>query len=52
MPLDDFIGETMTLFERQPTAPEILVERVRLLRNAEAEGRFAETFAMLNSATS
>ena len=52
MPLDDFIGETMTLFERQPTPPEILVERVRLLRNAEAEGRFAETFAMLNSATS
>ena len=52
MPLDDFIGETMTLFERQPTPPEILVERVRLLRNAEAEGRFAETFAMLNPATS
>jgi uncharacterized oxidoreductase len=48
MPLDDYIDEVMALFEIQPTPPEIAVERVKFLRNAEAEGRFAQTFAMLN----
>lgn len=49
MPLKDYIDEVMTLFERQPTPPEIAVERVNFLRNAEAEGRFAQTFATLNT---
>jgi len=48
MPLDDYIDEVMRLFEIQPTLPEIAVERVKFLRNAEAEGRFAQTFATLN----
>jgi uncharacterized oxidoreductase len=39
----------MSLFAIQPTPPEIAVERVKFLRNAEAEGRFAQTFATLNS---
>jgi uncharacterized oxidoreductase len=48
MPLDDYIDEVMRLFEIQPTPPEIAVERVKFLRNAEAEGRFGQTFAALN----
>ena len=50
MPLDDYIDEVMGLFAIQPTPPEIAVERVKFLRNAEAEGRFAQTFAALNTA--
>lgn len=49
LPLTDFIDEVMTLFARQPTPPEILVERVGFLRNAEREGRFDETLATLNA---
>lgn len=48
-PLDEFADEVMALFGRQPTPPEILVERVRFLRNAEAEGRFDATLAQLNA---
>jgi uncharacterized oxidoreductase len=47
-PLDEFADEVMTLFGQQPTPPEILVERVRFLRNAEREGRFDETLVQLN----
>jgi uncharacterized oxidoreductase len=49
MPLEAYIDEVMSLFAIQPTPPEIAVERVKFLRNAEAEGRFAQTFATLNS---
>ncbi|AQR72549.1 SDR family oxidoreductase [Sphingomonas sp. LM7] len=48
MPLDDFIDEVMALFGQSPTPEEILVERVKFLRNAEAEGRFDATLAQLN----
>jgi uncharacterized oxidoreductase len=48
-PLDEFADEVMTLFGQQPTPPEILVERVRFLRNAEREGRFDATLAQLNN---
>ncbi|MGK6319251.1 SDR family oxidoreductase [Sphingomonas sp. DT-204] len=48
MPLADFIAETMAEFRRQPTPQEIKVQRVKFLRDAEAEGRFDETFANLN----
>lgn len=48
-PLDEFADEVMKLLAHQPTAPEILVERVGFLRNAEAEDRFAETLAQLNA---
>jgi uncharacterized oxidoreductase len=48
MPLADFISETMALFQRQPTPSEIKVERLKFLRDAEAEGRFEQTFEMLN----
>ncbi|HEX4461130.1 MAG TPA: SDR family NAD(P)-dependent oxidoreductase, partial [Polyangia bacterium] len=48
MPLADYIAETMQLLKTQPNAHEVLVERVKFLRNAEAEGRYAQTFAALN----
>jgi uncharacterized oxidoreductase len=47
-PLDEFADEVMALFAQQPTPPEILVQRVAFLRNAEREGRFDETFLQLN----
>ncbi len=50
MPLDEYIAEVMGIFEAQPDAEEVCVERVKFLRNAEAEGRFGQTFEMLNSA--
>lgn len=49
LPLEEFIDEVMELFGQEPIPPEILVERVRFLRNAEAEGRFDEAFAILNT---
>ena len=48
MPLAEFVDEVMTLFERVPTPPEILVEKVGLQRDAEAEHRFDETLVTLN----
>lgn len=47
-PLDEFADEVMALFGQVPTPSEILVERVKFLRNAEAEGRFTETVQQLN----
>lgn len=47
-PLDAFTDEVMALLAQQPTPPEILVERVRFLRFAEAENRFDATMAQLN----
>lgn len=49
LPLDAFANEVMELFGRVPTPSEIAVKRVAFLRNAEAEGRFAETLATLNA---
>lgn len=48
-PLTEFADEVIALFQRTPTPPEILVERVNFLRRAEAEGRFDQTLTMLNS---
>jgi uncharacterized oxidoreductase len=48
MPLDEYLDETMALLEAQPDAHEILVERVKFLRNAEAEGRYDAVLALLS----
>jgi uncharacterized oxidoreductase len=48
MPLGDFIRESMTLLAEDPEAAEILVERVKSLRTAEATGRFATVFDLIN----
>jgi uncharacterized oxidoreductase len=50
MPLQEFLDETMTLIEAQPDASEILVERVKFLRNATAEGRYNDVLALLSGA--
>lgn len=47
MPLRDFIDEVMALLSQQPTPPEILVDRVKGLRFAEAEGRTQAALDML-----
>lgn len=50
MPLDAFADEVISLLQSQPDASEILVEGVKFLRNAEREGRYDQTVAMLNGA--
>lgn len=49
MPLADFTAESLALFEAGG-ADEILVERVKFLRGAEARGDYAQVFAALNGA--
>ena len=49
MPLDEFIRESMALFAADSSAPEILVERAKMQRNAEASGDHDKVFAMINA---
>jgi uncharacterized oxidoreductase len=49
LPLDAYIDEVMALFAQSPTPAEILVERVKFLRNAEAEGRFEMALTAVNA---
>lgn len=49
-PLDEFIGEVMTLIETRPDAREIQVERVKFLRYGEARGDYDQVVAALNTA--
>lgn len=39
-PLAEFADQVIALLQTQPTPPEILVDRVRFMRFAEAEGKF------------
>lgn len=48
MPLEDFLSEAMDLMTREPDATQILVERVKRQRFAEANGTYDEVFAMLS----
>jgi uncharacterized oxidoreductase len=48
MPLEEYLDEVMALFDAQPGAEEIVVERAKFLRDAEAEGRYDDTLAMLS----
>ena len=50
MPLAAFIAETMDLLKGNPVGPEIGVENVGMLRNAEASGQYAAVFGLLNAA--
>lgn len=50
MHVDEFVDEAIRLFRRQPTPSEILVERVRFLRDAEAENRFKRALAAVTLA--
>jgi len=49
MPLEAFVDEAMALLRQQPTPDEIVVERARLQRLAEREGRFDQVFDRINS---
>lgn len=48
MPLEDFLTEAMTILQTQPEAEEILVENVKFLRFAEANGSHDNILAMLS----
>jgi len=50
MPLGDFVAETMALIANNPEGGEILVERVKPLRFAEANGGYAAFFKQFNDA--
>jgi uncharacterized oxidoreductase len=50
MPLADYVSESMAILAGTPPNGEILVERVKFLRNAEASGNFDSVFNMLNPA--
>ena len=49
MPLDGFVSEVVALLEEQPDTHEILVERVKFLRHAEARGDYDQVVATLNA---
>lgn len=48
MPLDEFLTETMTLLGTHPDAKEIVVERAKFVRHAEANGNYDQVLAMLS----
>lgn len=48
MPLDDFLTETLDLLREQPDAKELVVERARFVRDAEANGSYDSVLAMLS----
>ncbi len=50
MGLTEYIAEVMALLAANPAAPEICVERVKLLREAEAKGGYARIYGVLNPA--
>jgi uncharacterized oxidoreductase len=47
MPLEDYVDEVIALLQADPSAPEILVARVRNQRFAEREGRTDEVLVRL-----
>jgi short-subunit dehydrogenase involved in D-alanine esterification of teichoic acids len=49
MPLDEFADEVVALLTESPDAHEILVERVRFLRNAEVRGDYQQVVATVNA---
>lgn len=50
MPFTEFIEEVMSLLKSSPEAPEILVERVKPQRFAEANGGYDDFFKKFNTA--
>jgi uncharacterized oxidoreductase len=49
MPLDDFLTETLDLLRENPDAKELVVERARFIRDAEANGSYDNVLAMLSN---
>ena len=48
MPLDEFIAEVIDLLKANPSRHEVMVERVKMLRDAERENRYDQTFETYN----
>jgi uncharacterized oxidoreductase len=48
MPLQEYLDEVMGILETEPDVTEVLVERVKFLRFAEANGKFDEVLDMLS----
>ena len=48
MPLDEFIAEAMSILKKSPDATEVVVERAKLRRFAEANGGYDAFFTRLN----
>ena len=49
MPLEDFLDETLALLHAEPTPKEIIVERARFLRTAQATGNYDKALGMLSA---
>ena len=49
MPLDEFLTETLDLLRANPDAKELVVERARFVRDAEANGTYDNVLALLSS---
>ncbi len=49
MPLQDFLDEVMGILETQPDVTEVLVEQVKFLRFAEANGNYDQVLGMLSN---
>lgn len=49
MPLEDFLTETMDLLQAHANAKEILVENVKFLRHATADGSYDDVLTMLSA---
>jgi uncharacterized oxidoreductase len=48
MPLDDFLTEILELLRANPDAKELVIERARFLRDAQANGSYDNVLAMLS----
>ena len=49
VPLDDFLTEILDLLRENPDAKELVVERARFIRDAEANGSYDRVLTMLSS---
>lgn len=47
MPLEDFLDEALALLHGEPTPKEVIVERAKFLRHAEATGNYDNALGML-----
>ncbi|XUL89749.1 hypothetical protein ACQ86D_26550 [Streptomyces galilaeus] len=48
MPLDEFLDETLGILRDRPDAKELVVERARFVRDAEANGSYDNVLALLS----
>jgi len=48
MSLDNFVGETISLLNAEPSAGEVVVDSAKRVRFAERDGRYDEVFQAVN----